>query len=141
MTDLQVLKFNARAQSEGFNNIQFAWSIGLGWHLQTCLTYGPCICTDLLDDPGRIFDHLPSNVFIEKDVKYFMTLAAKHNKYYVMHDNGHLFNCIYAPNGQQFRGDELYECACYMVRKNPEQFFNIPLQNRFQLPMSSDVKN
>lgn len=141
MTDLQVLQFNARALTEN-SKIQFALNkYGGGWHLQTCIPYHDCMCADLLDDPGRIFDYTPTNVPIQESIKYFMTLSRSNGRNYVMRDNGHLHNCIYAPNCKNFRGDQSYECACDMVRKNPEQFFKIPLQDRFKFPMPSEVQN
>lgn len=138
MSDILALKFNARALSEG-SSIQMVHS-RYGWHLQTCFPVYDCICPDLLNDPGRIFDNTPSNVPMEESIKHFRFLAKKNHRDFIMRDNGHLCNCIYTKGAERLRGDQQYECACFMLRKNPEQFFKIPLKDRQKI-LTTEIKD
>lgn len=141
MTDLLVQRFNARAQAEGFKIKLINNGVRSGWHLQTCLNIYECHCQDLLHDSGCIFDDLPTHISVDDGIHYFNYLARKYNKPYILRKDGHMYNCIYTDAAIGICAeDQHYECVCIMLRKNPEQFFKIPLHDRYKPTTSKEIK-
>lgn len=126
---LLARKFNARARSKKLN-LKMIPRSKKNWHLETCSSLQNCTCTDLLNDPGRIFDDTPSHISPDERDWYFDMLAFKNGKEYcAARGDIHFSSC-----------SEVFECACSMVTKNPEHFFNVPLEDRFQLPTLTEIQ-
>lgn len=125
-TDRLAHKFNERANTEGFN-LKMVRNDFNDWHLQTCI-FHHCACSDLLDDPGRIFNATPSLISENESVWYFTLLALRHKRIYRLGYDGHLTSCT-----------KTDDCACLTMRKNLEHFFNVPPEDRFQLPTWTEI--
>lgn len=125
---LLVRKFNARCRSEGLklkmeNDCNY-------WHLKNCDFGRLCPCIDILNDPGRIFEDKPSQIPTNDRIWYFNMLALKNRKKYSLEDNGHCLRCT-----------EKLNCVCLIARNNPEHFFNVPPEDRFRIPIPTDIRD
>lgn len=131
MTEDAVAEFNRRANQTCYMTSNY-WGV----HLVTCKRWDgdPCICDDLLRDPGRIFDESisPSQVPKEEAADYFNWLARKHGKKYLMiRRDGHLVDCT---NNRS----NVKQCPCARLLRDPERFFRI--QNRFNRSRLNDTE-
>lgn len=125
---LLAYKFNAKSHSKG-SKIKMVMR-DANWHLQSCSSITSCVCIDLLNDPERIFHDTPSQISVDDRIWYFNVLALKNLKHYSLKNNGHFRDC-----------NKEFDCACSMVEKNPEQFFNVPPKNRFRIPTPTEIRN
>lgn len=141
-------KFNARALYQGSKMKIVRCS--KGWKLEMCYYHhiitrsgddlhidtssAHCVCSQLLNDPGCIFDDTPTQVPIDERIVYFSVLAQKNGSNLLMLRNGHLSSCLCSI----FK--KLHcRCACSRLRANPEHFFDIPMQDRYKPPTLSEV--
>lgn len=116
-------KFNVRARSGGskikmiFCSSKFKSGFDT-WHIESCeqkrYDSQHCVCIDLLNDPGCIFDNDGSSQILKWEGDwYFNVMAEKHEKPYRITSDGHL-NCC----------NKLFnECPCFRLTSNPEHFF------------------
>lgn len=137
---LLVHKFNARARSErskikmvlrertivGWKGQVIYMNV---WHLQYCKKYSHCICKDVLNDPGCIFDNTPSQIPVGECIWYFEMLAIQNYKTYFLGCQRHFLRC----NGKCV-------CANSIAKKNPEQFFNVPSEDKFRLLTMTEIR-
>lgn len=125
-------KFNLRARNAGLKVRMVYYRSG--WHMKSCVRCSHCICTDLLYDSGRVFNDSPSEIQEYQKLKYFVFLSSGIDRYkFNMNDNGHFHYC------KKLWKSRL-ECPCELAIKNPEQFFKIPLHERYKPPSKFEIQ-